>query len=102
MWASCFALIGKNGHIRAFRLQQMRNKANLDSVKFFKNICSYWKKRDSGAHVLWGESIARGDEYGKEQPLQLLCGAGGWDHGDSARKQSVLDNAVLRAAEGTG
>ena len=22
----------------------MRNKANLDSVKFFKNICSYWKK----------------------------------------------------------
>ena len=33
---------------------------------FSKNFVAIWKKRNSGAHVLWGEYIARGDEYGKK------------------------------------
>ena len=37
---------------------------------FSKYFVTIGKKRDSGAHILWGgEYIARGDEYGKEQPL---------------------------------
>ena len=54
MWSSCFALIGKNGHIPTFRLQLMRNETNLDSEIFFKNFVAIGKKRDSGAHILWG------------------------------------------------
>ena len=69
MWSSCFALIGKNGHIPTFRLQLMRNETNLDSEIFFKNFCSDWKQMRFWCPYIMGESIARGDEYGKRQPL---------------------------------
>ena len=45
-------------------VRQICNQKN-----FSKKFVAIGKKRDSGAHILWGESIARGDEYGKMQPV---------------------------------
>ena len=70
MWSSCFARIGKNGHILTFRLQWMRSETNLQPEEFFKKFCSDWKKLQFWCPcIMGGEYIARGDEYGKRQPL---------------------------------
>ena len=45
-------------------VRQICNQKNFSRI-FVAN----GKNRDSGAHVLWGEYVERGDEYGKEQPL---------------------------------
>lgn len=44
------------------------DKSALRNI-FSKNFAVIGKNCDSGAHILWGKYIARGDEYGKEQPL---------------------------------
>ena len=51
-----FRLFGYN----RCEVQQICNQKN-----FSRNFIAIGKKRDSGAHVLWGESIERGDEYEK-------------------------------------
>ena len=69
MWSSCFALIGKNGLISIFALQWAQSRTNLTPEKFFKNFYSHWKKALFCCPCIMGESFARGDEYGKMQPL---------------------------------
>ena len=70
MWSSCFALIGKNGLISIFALQWAQSRTNLTPEKFFIKFCGDWKKtRFWCPYIMGGEYIARGDEYGKEQPL---------------------------------
>ena len=49
----------------------MQNETNLDSVKFFKKFCSDWKKSRFWCPCIMGESIERGDEYGKGNPYSF-------------------------------
>ena len=69
MWSSCFTLIGKNGHIPTFGYNRCKVQQISTQKSFSKNFVAIGKNFDSGAHILWGESIARGDEYGKKQSL---------------------------------
>ena len=43
----------------------------LDSVKFFKNFCSHWKKRDSGAHILWWNMLNEVMSMEKSNPYSF-------------------------------
>ena len=69
MWSSCFALIGKNGLISIFALQWAQSRTKPPPEKFFRNFYSHWKKARFWCPYIMGESIVRGDDYGKEQPL---------------------------------
>lgn len=42
--------------------------------RFFQKFCSHWKKPRFWCPYIMGESIARGDEYGKKRPLQRFSG----------------------------
>ena len=54
---------------RLFGYNRCEVRKNCTQNNFSKIFVAIGKKSNSGAHILWGESIERGDEYGKEQPL---------------------------------
>lgn len=69
MWSSCFATMERIDLFRLFGYNRCGTRQILIQKIFSKIFVAIGKKRNSGAHILWGESIERGDEYGKKQPL---------------------------------